>query len=289
MNGKTRAFGLAALAVLNVTLAVAQEEELPLGHCDRLPVVDLRTGSSKFQFLVDTGATSILNLKSFSTGNSKDIKVTSWQGTSATNAREVSLTELALGNYRLHNLKLPAIDLSPIGKACGGQIDGILGIDLLEQMGATLDLQRRIAKLGLQNSQDPKAVYEEMERAMEACHKAFDGGDSRHLEECFEPDAVLYSRGKEYRGRAQVMQYLQEHLLRFAPNLHFAMKAHDYHLYGNALWHSYEYTIDAGGQRMSGHGVAICRKSEGRWRMVNLHTSPVADENSSLGQPTAQR
>jgi hypothetical protein len=35
--------------------------------------------------------------------------------------------------------------LSPIGKACGGQIDGILGVDLLDAMGMTIDLKRRIA------------------------------------------------------------------------------------------------------------------------------------------------
>ncbi|MCI0349620.1 MAG: DUF4440 domain-containing protein [Acidobacteriales bacterium] len=285
---KRRGFALVALMLLGVSHGIAQEE-LPLGRCDRLPLVTARIGESNFQFLVDTGATSILNLKSFSSASAKDIQISSWQGTSTANAREVSITELALGNQRLKNLKLPAIDLSPIGNACGGRIDGILGIDLLERMGATLDLKKRIAKLGLQESQDPKAVYEEMDRAMHGCHEAFNGGDASQLEKCFEPDVILYSKGKGYRGRRQVMQYLQEHLLRYAPNLRFALKAHDYHLYGNAMWHSYEYTIHAAGQHMTGHGVAICRKTEGRWRMVNLHTSPVSDENSSPPQPSARR
>ncbi len=52
---------------------------------------------------------------------------------------------MELGTHKLHDLKLPAIDLSPIGKACGGQIDGILGVDLLDQMGMTIDLKRRVA------------------------------------------------------------------------------------------------------------------------------------------------
>jgi hypothetical protein len=86
-------------------------------------------------FLLDTAATSILNVKSFSSGVSKEIHVSSWSGSAATSAREVSIPEVLLGKHRLQNLKLPAIDLSPIGKACGGQIDGILGVDLLDQMG----------------------------------------------------------------------------------------------------------------------------------------------------------
>jgi hypothetical protein len=49
------------------------------------------------------------------------------------------------GPRTLRGLKLPAIDLSAIGKACGGQIDGILGVDLLDQMGMTIDLKRRVA------------------------------------------------------------------------------------------------------------------------------------------------
>lgn len=60
-------------------------------------------------------------------------------------AREVFLPQVELGTHKLHDLKLPAIDLSPIGKACGGQIDGILGVDLLDQMGMTIDLKRRVA------------------------------------------------------------------------------------------------------------------------------------------------
>src|SRR5258708_1818659 len=33
-------------------------------------------------------------------------------------------------------------DLSAIGKACGGEVHGILGVDLLEQLSVTIDLER---------------------------------------------------------------------------------------------------------------------------------------------------
>lgn len=274
MNCSRNSFAL--VLVWLGTMAFAQEE-LPLGRCDRLPVVNLRVGGSKFQFLVDTGATSILNLKSFSSGAAKDIHVSSWQGTAATSAREVSIPDLALGNHRLRNLKLPAIDLSPIANACGGSIDGILGIDLLEQMGVTLDLRRRIARLGLE-PQDAQAKYAEMELAMGPCHKAFNEGKALELEACFDSEIILYNKWGEYRGRKQVMAYLQENFLRYAPNLHFDLKPHDVQIFGEALWYSYDYTIDLPARKIVGQGVAMCRKSDGRWRMLNMHNSVISPE-----------
>jgi SnoaL-like domain/Aspartyl protease len=278
MAGKWSILVVALLPLLlGATLAFAQEE-LPLGRCDRLPVVKLRIGTSNFQFLVDTGATSILNLKSFSTGAAKDIHVSSWQGTAATSAREVSLPDLMLGSHRLQNLKLPAIDLSPIANACGGSIDGILGIDLLEQMGVTLDLRRRIARLGLE-PQDAQAKYAEMELAMGPCHKAFNEGKAQELEACFDPEIILYNKWGEYRGRKQVMAYLQENFLRYAPNLRFNLKPHDVQIFGEALWYSYDYSIDLPARKVVGQGVAMCRKTDGRWRMLNMHNSVISPES----------
>jgi type IV pilus biogenesis protein CpaD/CtpE len=106
-------------------------EEIPIERCDVLPVLVVKVAGADMRFLLDTGATTILNLKSFSSGKAKEIHIDSWKGSAATSAREVTLPELQLGSYKLHDVKLPAIDLSPIGKACGGQIDGILGVDLL--------------------------------------------------------------------------------------------------------------------------------------------------------------
>jgi hypothetical protein len=113
--------------------------EIPLERCDRLPIVIIKVGETNKRFLVDTAATSMLNAKSFPTGHSKDVRIASWKGTTSASAREVSLAELSLGNRRLVSVKLPAIDLSAIAKACGGPIDGIFGVDLLEQMNVTID------------------------------------------------------------------------------------------------------------------------------------------------------
>ena len=263
-------------AMLSTGIALGQQsssnEEIPIDRCDVLPVVEVKVAGQQMHFLLDTGATTILNLKAFSAGASKKIHVDSWQGSAATSAREVSLPEFQLGSHQLHDLKLPAIDLSPIGKACGGAIDGILGVDLLDRMGVTIDLQRKVAVLNLSPA-DSKTRFDEMESAMHHCNDAFNQAKASELEDCFDPEIVLYTPHGEFRGRKQVMQYLNEQYFKDAKDLHFEMSPHDIRIFGDALWYSYDYSIDRGSEHRAGHGVAMCRRREGKWLILNMHNA----------------
>jgi len=58
-----------------------------------LPVVIVKVANHDMRFLVDTAATTMLNLNSFSSGTSKKVHITSWTGTAATSAREVTLSD----------------------------------------------------------------------------------------------------------------------------------------------------------------------------------------------------
>jgi Aspartyl protease len=191
-------------------------DEIPIEKCDVLPVVRVNIDGSQMRFLLDTRATTILNLRSFTSGRSKEIHVTSWSGTAATSAREVRLPELTLGSHTLRDLKLPAIDLSPIGKACGFRIDGILGVDLLDKMRISIDLQRQVASLNPEPT-DARAAYAQMESAMHHCSDAFEKGNAQELEQCFDPEIVLYTPDGEYHGRKQSVAYLQERYMKYAP------------------------------------------------------------------------
>jgi hypothetical protein len=84
-------------------------DEIPIERCDILPVVKLRIDSTDMRFLLDTGGTTVLNIKTFASGRSKQIQITSWSGTAATSAREVFLPELVLGRHHLRNVKLPTM------------------------------------------------------------------------------------------------------------------------------------------------------------------------------------
>jgi Aspartyl protease/SnoaL-like domain len=252
--------------------ASASSDEIPIERCDVLPVVRVNIDGTEMRFLLDTGATTILNLSSFTSGRSKEIQVTSWSGTAATSAREVRLPELALGSHRLRDLKLPAIDLSPIGKACGMRIDGILGVDLLDKMRVTIDLRRQVASMGPE-SPDARVMYAQMESAMHQCAEAFEKGNAKVLEECFDPEIVLYTPDGEYHGRKQAVAYLQERYMKYAPNLCYKMKLQDVKSFGDALWYSYEYEIASPHERVVGHGMSMCRRERGQWYVLNLHNS----------------
>jgi hypothetical protein len=262
-----------------VAQSAANPEEVPIERCDRLPIVKVRIGSSEMRFLVDTAATTMLNLKSFSSGRLKEIQISSWSGTAATSAREVSISELTLGSHHLRDLKLPAIDLSPIGNACGGPIDGVLGVDLLDKMAVTIDLKRQVALLA-EDSADPRVAYAEMENSMRSCVTAFNEGKVAEFEECLEPEGVLYTSDGEFVGRAQVLEYLRQRYFKYAPGLCYKMKMHEVQAFGNALWFSFDYSIDTPKEHLTGHGFAMCRKSGTKWRLLNMH--------NSLAEPSAK-
>jgi hypothetical protein len=247
-------------------------DEIVLEHCDRLPMVKVQIDGIEMHLLLDTAATSILNRKSFSSANSKEVSITSWKGTTVTHADEVSITELSIANHKMRGVRLPAVDLSAIGKACGHAIDGIFGVDLIQQMGLTIDLQRQIGLLRGRPI-DARASYAEMEKEMRECNMAFNLGKAEELKECFDQEVVLYTPLGEFRGRDQVMEYLQKRYLRFAPNTDYRMAVHDVRLFGDALWYSYDFSIDTPEEHPSGHGTAMCLHSEGRWRIVNMHNS----------------
>jgi aspartyl protease/uncharacterized protein DUF4440 len=248
-------------------------DEIPIEKCDVLPVVKVKIDGTEMRFLLDTGATTMLNLRSFSTGRSRNVEVTSWSGTAATSAREVRLPVLVLGSHQLKDLKLPAIDLSPIGKACGGQIDGILGVDLLDRMGVTIDLKRQVASTS-PDAVDARAMFGQMEGQMHHCGEAFERGKTEELEACFDPEIVLYTPDGEYHGRKQAMEYFKERYMKYAPNLSYKMMLQDVKSFGDALWYSYEYELTAQQVHVVGHGMSMCRKdSNGKWVVLNLHNS----------------
>jgi hypothetical protein len=250
----------------------ASSEEIPIERCDVLPVVRVTIDGTEMRFLLDTGATSILNLKSFASGQSKEVQITSWSGTEPTSAREVRLPNLTLGSHTLMDLRLPAIDLSPIGKACGFPIDGILGVDLLNKLGMTIDLQRQVASLKSEPA-DAREMYRQMESSMHHCTDAFENGDAAALEGCFDPEIVLYSPDGEYHGRKEAVAYLKQRFMKYAPDLRYKMVLEDVKTYGDALWYSYEYEIDTPVDHIVGHGMSMCRRSQDKWLVLNLHNS----------------
>lgn len=247
--------------------------EIPLQHCDRLPVIVVRVEKVEMRFLIDTAATSMLNVKSFSSGRSKQVQISSWNGVKSADAKEVSLTEIQVGNRRLVDVNLPAVDLSAIAKACGGPIDGIFGVDLLEQLNVTIDLKKSVAHLGVApaNSAD-SAIIREMDKAMQGCSEAFNAADAENLAQCFDPDFVLIRPEGEYHGRESAIEHFR-HFFSATPPMRLSMTMKDQQAVGRVVWSSYDYSVASSAARVTGHGMMLCRKSEDGWRIMSMQES----------------
>ena len=265
---------LLALAIAPAGLA----QEIPLEHCDTLPLVEVELAEHPRWFLVDTAATSMLNLASFGGGSSRDIRVTSWNGTQSTSAKEVTIEGLEVGRTKVAKLTLPAIDLSAIGKACGRKIDGILGADLLEKIGATVDLRRQILHVTTTDEVRGAQLASEMQRELARCTKAFNASDEKTFGDCLDPKIVMFTTKEELYGRDQVTGYFRERYFHQPSPVRLEIRESAFHTIGDVLWYEYEFLIESARGRLRGRGVAMCKKSDGRWRVVSIEHSQVQFE-----------
>ncbi len=269
---------LAVLIAITAAPAALRAQEIPLEHCDKLPVIQVAAAGRQSWFLVDTAATSMLNLESFAQGQSRDIRVTSWSGTLATSAKEVTISELEVGRTKILALTLPAIDLSAIGKACGQKIDGILGADLLAKIGATIDLNRELLHVTTAEERRDAELVSEMQRDTRRCTKAFNESNEATFADCLDQKMALFTANEEFHGRERVAGYFRDRYFHQSPPARLEIHESEFHPIGDAVWYEYEFTIESAGGRLHGRGMAMCRKSAGRWRMASMHHSVVESD-----------
>ncbi|HKD44435.1 MAG TPA: nuclear transport factor 2 family protein [Candidatus Angelobacter sp.] len=259
-------------------------EEIPLETCDNLLVVQVHVSGMKFLFLVDTAAVSMLNLKSFAHGEPFKASVKSWNGTVETNAQDVLVGDLAVGQHHFKNLRLTAVDLSAIGRACGRRIDGILGIDLLAQLGATVDVKNHTAHVAA--AVEPlQARVAELEHQLGACEQAFNRADERAFADCLDPEIVMFAVGGDYYGRDAVMEYHRDRYFRQNPPAHLSFTPRAHHAIGDAIWVEYDLRIIVGERVIRARGTALCQKEDGAWRIVHMnHSRPSGEAQQAVDE-----
>ena len=259
-------------------------EDIPLMTCDGLPVVQVGMADMKFLFLLDTAATSMLNLKSFASGEAQNIAVTSWSGTHETKGQKVTISDLLVGEHHLRNLTLSAVDLSAIGRACGHQIDGIMGIDVLRRLGAVVDLKSHVAQLPMDSDTAPSRVSELDER-LAACAQAFNRADEKVFRDCLDPAVVVFTEIGDFYGREAAMKYYLHRCHDQHSRCELVITPRAHHLLGEAIWVEYELRVMAGQQTVVARGTALCRKTEGNWRILHLNSSPPPSDPRPLASP----
>jgi ketosteroid isomerase-like protein len=273
------------LMVLLAACSPIRAEEIILETCDRLPVIEVRISGMKFMFLVDTAAVSTLNLKSFPHGDPTKANVSSWSGTVEADAQDVIVGDLAIGQHHFRRLRLMSVDLSAIGRTCGRRIDGILGVDLLSRLGATLDLKTRPARL-LVDLENDQGRIAELHAQLVACEQAFNRADEPALTECFDPGIVLFASGGDFYGRDAAMEYYRTRYFQHRPPAHLVITPRAHHPIGEAIWVEYDIRITMGDRIVQARGTALCRKTDGRWRIVHMnHSNTAGDPLEAEKQP----
>jgi Domain of unknown function (DUF4440)/Aspartyl protease len=259
------------LAIVPLVAMRTSAQEIPLEHCDALPVIPVEVNGRAMRFLVDTAATSLLNAQSFSEGRDRDVRITSWRGTQATSAREVSIREMVVGRTKLMAFRLPAVDLTAIGQACGRKIDGVLGVDLLAKLGADIDLKRQTMRLSTVEEQRGVELAKEVDRQIQRCVEAFNEADERFFTECLEPQFAFFIDQQVVMGRAAALRVLCEPYWHGSPATMLKIHESAVHPIGEAVWYEFEFTIDTAGGSLHGRCMSLWRKSNGRWRMASMH------------------
>lgn len=261
-------------AFLLVMISVAAwAQEVPLDSCRQLPIVKARVGKRHFQFLLDTGAAAtLLNQKSFSSPESTEIMMESWNGPAGASAREVMLPDFTIGERSLINLKLLAVDLTPLERSCQKRVDGVLGADLIAKLGLTIDLKNHVATLEA-NAKSPEARFSQLEQHQAACVQAFNRSDEKTFEQCLDPDIVLLTSKGDYHGRQAVMKHFKEDYFGQDPPVLVSLTPRGHHAIGPVIWIEYDMSVTVGAQVMKARGTALYQKSGERWLMSNMNYS----------------
>jgi len=273
-----RLFLLLVLATVAVESMFA--EEIVIVTCDVLPVVEVRVSGMSFQFLVDTAATSMLNINSFAAGETKKIAITSWSGTVDAQAKQVTLNDLSVGDHHFHNLVLPSVDLSGIGRACGRQIDGVLGIDLLRKVGAVLDLTDHTPRLRI-DGETTESVKKKLDERIVGCEEAFNRQDEASVSDCLDPEIVVFSERADFHGRQRLMEFFRERYSSRHLHAQLSVKPFFYHVFGGAIWMEYEFQANIGEITAVAQGSALWSNAGGKWRIIHL------DMGSRMEKPVA--
>jgi Aspartyl protease/Domain of unknown function (DUF4440) len=246
-------------------------QEIPLENCRQLPIVKATVEKRTFQFLLDTGAaTTLLNVKSFSSPDAAEITMESWNGAAAAPARKVTLRNFTLGEHALENLTLLAVDLTALERSCQKRVDGVLGADMIARLGLTIDLKNHVGILDSE-VRTPQSRFNELEEHRTACEQAFNRSDEKTLTECLDPNIVLLTAHGDFHGRKEVMKHFKESYFGQDPPVLIAITPRSRQVIGTVIWIEYEMSVTKGAQVMKARGTAMYQKSGDRWRMSNMN------------------
>jgi len=160
---------------------------------------------------------------------------------------------------------------------------------LIAKLGITIDLKKQMLHVRTADEERAAKLTTEMMQAMRGCLAAFNASDEKAFGECLDPKIVLFTMKTEFYGREQVLGFFRDKYFHQQPGAKLELNEMAFHPVGEAVWYEYEFTIESSLGLLRGKGMAMCRKTDGRWRMASMHHTNeslepvVARERSAAG------
>ena len=243
-------------------------QDVALQRCGPLFLVPVSVEGHKHTFLLDTGATTVLDLKTFRSAFPETtaysfgrvIELTTVTGRKSIAGRRVHVSSLGFAGAVVRDFELSALDLSGIGSTCNHAIEGVLGADLLEQLGVIIDMPGHAARL----RPDAGDLFADVRRQFEAYAGSFNRGDAAQLAEFLHRDVQWFSPLGEARGRSAVLAFLADTYFAHRARLTFVrLDGKDLHVAGDSYWMNYEYKIEADNGNHQGRGTVFASRRDG--------------------------
>ena len=281
-----KASGIAVIQALGILVSLfgisgtqcVRAQAIPMDNCRALATIEATTDRRRLRFLVDTGATSsLLNAKSFPQGDAAHVVVHSWNGAFSAEGRKVGISDLTIGGRHLNAMSFLAVDLSDLERECGKEIDGIMGADLIRELGLEIDLKKRVARF----AEDPKheeKEFTDLGEQLELCRAAFGRSDVKAIGDCLDPDVVLVISGKSYRGRDAILKYFDHEYFGDGRSTTMSIDRSTFYATADGVWLEYELSIRFHNQATRERGAALFQKSGRKWLVVSLNGSDPREE-----------
>jgi ketosteroid isomerase-like protein len=274
-----KARGIAVIQALGILVSLfwisgaqcVRAQDIPMDSCRTLATIEATADRRRLRFLVDTGATSsLLNAKSFPQGDAAHVVVHSWNGAFSADGRKVGISDLTIGGHHLNAMSFLAVDLSDLERECGKEIDGIMGADLIRELGLEIDLKKRVARFAADPKHEEKE-FTDLGEQLELCRAAFDRSDVKAIGDCLDPDVVLVISGKSYRGRDAILKYFDHEYFGDGRSTTMSIDPSTYYATCEGVWLEYELSIRFHDQTARERGTALFQKSGRKWLVVSLN------------------
>ncbi|MGH9579381.1 MAG: DUF4440 domain-containing protein, partial [Terriglobales bacterium] len=115
---------------------------------------------------------------------------------------------------------------------------------------------------------------------LEFCHIAFNSQNVAELEQCFDPDIMLFLHSGEFRGREAALAHIRQRYFS-QEGARLEMRHTEVRLAGDTAWSTYEYSYRRASEGRAGQGMMVLRRTSGKWRMLSMHDFPYESASSS--------